>query len=117
MSGEIDVVAAGAGGATTQAEADTAGQASADALLSQVEAVRAARLADVTSTKNRDGTTTWNIFADASTVAADLPGGGTGYLELFEMLPPGLEIGVGDTVHWSANGAHTGPSRPTGQDP
>ena len=40
-------------------------------------------------------------------MAGDLPGGGTGYLELFEMLPPGLEIGVGDTVHWSATGAHT----------
>ena len=36
MSGEIDVVAAGAGGATTQADADAAGKASADSLLSQV---------------------------------------------------------------------------------
>jgi plastocyanin len=111
MSGEIDVVEAGAGGATTQAEADAAGKASSDFL------VRAKRLADVTSIKNSDGTTTWNIFADAGTVAGDLPGGGTGYLELFEMLPPGLEIGVGDTVHWSATGAHTISFAATGQDP
>jgi plastocyanin len=117
MSGEIDVVAAGAGGATTQADADAAGKASADSLLSQVEAVRAARLADVDSVKNSDGTTTWNIFADAGTVAGDLPGGGTGYLELFEMLPPGLEIGVGDTVHWAASGVHTVSFPATGQDP
>ena len=117
MSGEIDVVAAGAGGATTQADADAAGAASAESLLSQVESVRAARLASVDSVKNADGTTTWNIFADASTVATDLPGGGTGYLELFEMLPPGLEIGVGDTVHWSASGVHTVSFPATGQDP
>ncbi len=63
--------------------------ATAEALLSQVESVRAARLADVTTIKNADGTTTWNIFADASTVAGPLPGGGTGYLELYEMLPAG----------------------------
>src|SRR4029077_1382773 len=44
-------------------------------------------------------------------------GGGTGYLELFEMLPPGLEIGVGDTVHWSATGAHTVSFAAAGQDP
>ncbi len=117
MSGEVDVVDAGAGGATTQADADAAGKASADYLLSQVDSVRAARLADVDSVKNADGTTTWNIFADAGTVAGDLPGGGTGYLELFEMTPPGLEIGVGDTVHWSATGVHTVSFAATGQDP
>ncbi len=117
MSGEIDVVDTGAAGATTQAQADAAAAASSDALLSQEDAVRQARLADVDSVKNPDGTTTWNIFADASTVPADLPGGGTGYLELYEMLPPGLEIGVGDTVHWSAIGAHTVTFPATGQDP
>ncbi len=117
MSGEIDVVETGAGGATTQAEADAAAAASTDALLSQEDAVRQARLDDVESVKNPDGTTTWNIFADASTVPADLPGGGTGYLELYEMLPTGLEIGVGDTVHWSAIGAHTVTFPASGQDP
>ncbi len=117
MTGEIDVVAAGAGGATTQADADAAGAASAESLLSQVETVRAARLASVDSVKNPDGTTTWNIFADASTVPGDLPGGGIGYLQLYEMLPPGLEIGVGDTVHWSAIGVHTVSFAAAGQNP
>jgi len=117
MTGEIDVVAAGAGGATTQADAEAAGAASAESLLSQVETIRAARLASVDSVKNPDGTTTWNIFADASTVPTDLPGGGVGYLQLYEMLPPGLEIGVGDTVHWSAIGAHTISFAAAGQNP
>ncbi len=117
MTGEIDVLDDGATGATTQAEADAAGAQTADALLSQVDATRAARLASVETITNADGTTTWNIFADASTVATDMPGGGTGYLELYEMLPPGLEIGVGDTVHWSAIGAHTVTFPAAGQDP
>ncbi len=117
MSGEIDVVEAGAGGTTTQADADAAAKATSDFILAAVEPTRQARLGDVESLKNPDGTTTWNIFADASTVAGPLPGGGTGYLELFEMLPPGLEIGVGDTVHWSATGAHTVTFPATGQDP
>jgi plastocyanin len=116
MSGEVDVLAAGSTG-TTQAEADAAAAASADALLSQTESVRAARLADVEVLENSDGTKTWNIFADAYTVPTDMPGGGTGYLELYEMLPPGLEIGVGDTVHWQAAGAHTVTFPATGQDP
>jgi plastocyanin len=46
-----------------------------------------------------------------------MPGGGTGYLELYEMTPAGLAIGVGDTVHWAATGAHTVTFPATGQDP
>ena len=46
-----------------------------------------------------------------------LPGGGSGYLELFEMVPDRLAIGVGDTVHWSANGVHTVTFPAAGQDP
>ena len=116
MYGEVDVLEAGST-VTTQAEADAAGAATAEALLSQTDAVRAARLADVTIIDNADGTKTFNIFADASTVPVDMPGGGGGYLEVYEMLPTGLKIGIGDTVHWAANGAHTVTFPATGQDP
>lgn len=117
MTGEIDVVEEGAGGTTTQDQADAAAKQTSDALLALVEPTRQARLDSVETRKNPDGTTTWNIFADASTVAQDLPGGGTGYLELYEMLPQGLAIGVGDTVHWSATGVHTVTFPGPGQDP
>jgi plastocyanin len=55
MAGEVEVLEAGSAG-TTQAEADAAGAASAEALLSQTEAVRAARLASVEVLDNPDGT-------------------------------------------------------------
>ena len=117
MEGEVEVVEVGAGGVTTQADADAAATASTDALLGQAEAVRSARLADVESVKNADGTTTWNIFADAASVANVLPGGGTGYLQLYEMVPAALAVGVGDTVHWSALGTNNVAFPASGQDP
>ncbi len=118
MSGEIDVVEAGAGGATTQADADAAAAATSDALLARSSRTRQARLATSRRVKNagRDHDLE-HLRGRLDGRRADLPGGGTGYLELFEMLPPGLEIGVGDTVHWSANGAHTVTFPATGQDP
>ena len=64
-----------------------------------------------------DGTTTWNIFADAASVAGPVAGGGTGYLELFEIAPQTLVIAVGDTVHWTALGRHTVTFPALGQDP
>jgi plastocyanin len=107
MTGTVTVVAPGDAKPTTQDEADKAGAATRDKLLGQVDSVRADRVADVESHTASDGTTTWDVFADAATVAVDMPGGGTGYLELFEFLPSELQIQPGDTVHWSALGAHT----------
>jgi plastocyanin len=117
MTGEVTVLEAGEGSATTQAEADAAGAASAEALLGQAEALRESRTASVESITAADGRTTWNVFADASTVATALPGGGEGYLELLEFVPAELTIRPGDTVHWSARGVHTVTFPRTGQDP
>jgi plastocyanin len=115
MSGEVTVVDGGT--ATTQAEADAAATATSDALLGQVDAVRAARLAETTTTENADGTRTFNVFADAGTDPAPQPGGGTGYLELLEFTPAGLEIGAGDTVHWTVKNVHSITFVPDGVDP
>ncbi|MBX3031667.1 MAG: hypothetical protein KF809_16080 [Chloroflexi bacterium] len=117
MSGEVTVLAAGEGAATTQSEADAAGAASSEALLAQTETLREARTASVESITAADGTTTWRIFADAATVGTILPGGGEGYLELLEFVPAELAIQPGDTVHWSARGVHTVTFPRTGQAP
>ncbi len=117
MVGDVTVLAPGEGTATTQAEADAAGAASTEALLAQEGALREARSAAVESITAADGTTTWNIFADASTVGSPLPGGGDGYLELLEFVPAELAIAPGDTVHWSARGVHTVTFPATGEDP
>jgi plastocyanin len=102
---------------TTLDEADAAAQATLDELLGGADALRDARLADVESITAADGTTTWNVFADASTVATDLSGGGSGYLELLEFVPATLIIAPGDTVHWTSLGQHTVTFPALGQDP
>jgi plastocyanin len=116
MTGQVDVVESGT--ATTQEEADAAGQATRELLLGQVDAMRASRLAATSSTDDADGTTTWNVFTDGGTgEPAPMPGGGTGFLELLEFTPPTLEIGAGDTIHWSASAPHTVTFIPDGVDP
>jgi len=116
MIATVNVVEAGSAPVTTQADADAAAAASRDGLLAQADTLRAARLGNVESITASDGTTTWNVFADAQTVPNLLEGGGTGYLELYEYVPPTLTIAPGDTVHWSAVGVHT-VTFPAGQDP
>jgi plastocyanin len=116
MAGQVTVVESGT--ATTQAEADAAGQETSDLLLGQVDAMRADRLAATSSTDNADGTTTWNVFTDGGTTeAGPLPGGGTGFLELLEFTPPTIEIGAGDTIHWEASAPHSVTFIPDGVDP
>jgi plastocyanin len=115
MAGQVNVVESGT--ATTQAEADAAAQETSELLLGQVDQMRADRLAAVSSTENADGTTTWNVFADAATEPGPMPGGGTGFMELLEFTPPEVEIGAGDTVHWEVIEAHTVTFIPEGVDP
>lgn len=117
MVATVTVVDPGTAKVTSQADADAAAAASRDALLGQADTLREARAADVESFTASDGTTTWNVFADAATVATDLPGGGVGYLELFEFVPSTLSIAPGDTVHWSAVGVTSVTFPATGQDP
>lgn len=119
MAGTVKVVASGT--ATTQAQADAAGVQTTDAILGKVDATRQAALDSVTSTERADGTRLWGILASAGTEAEPMPGGGTGYLELLQYLPPSLDIGVGDTVEWSTDDVHTvtftGGADPTTLDP
>jgi plastocyanin len=117
MIATVTVVDPGTAAVTTQEDADAAAAASRDALLGQADALRESRLANVESFPSSGGTTTWNVFADAATVATDLAGGGVGYLELFEFVPPTLAIAPGDTVHWSAVGVTTVTFPAAGQDP
>jgi plastocyanin len=116
MAGTVNVVEAG-GDVTTQEEADAAGAATSEFLLGQVDSLREQRLASVSETANDDGTTTWNLYADAATEVGPLPGGGTGLLELLEFTPPAAEIGVGDTITWTASRTHTVTFVPEGTDP
>lgn len=115
MGGEVTVVEGGA--TTTQEEADAAIAATDEYLLSQVEPSREARLAATTSSANEDGSTTWNVFADAGTAVEPMPGGGTGYLELLEFTPAEIDIAAGDTVTWTADAIHTVTFLPEGTDP
>lgn len=64
-----------------------------------------------------DGTSTWNVFADALGDTGPMPGGGTGYLELLEILPDDVAIEAGDTVSWTAASLHTVTFVPDGTDP
>lgn len=116
MIATVTVVEPGAAPPTGQDQADAAAVASRDELLGMAEGLRESRAADVEPITASDGTTTWNVFADAATVPNQLKGGGTGYLELLEFVPPTLAIAPGDTVHWSAVGVHT-VTFPAGQDP
>lgn len=115
MAGQVTVVEEGA--TTTQAEADAAVVASSDALLGQVEPVHQERLDSASTTTNDDGTQTWNVFADASTAVAPMPGGGTGYLELLQFIPDAIRIEPGDTISWTAAQIHTVTFLPEGTDP
>ncbi|MFN8519801.1 MAG: hypothetical protein U0667_10530, partial [Chloroflexota bacterium] len=116
MIATVTVVDPGTATATTQQQADADAASTRDALLGQADGLRESRLADVESFSSSDGTTTWNVFADAAGVATDLPGGGVGYLELFEFVPATLSIAPGDTVHWSAVGVTSVTFPATGQD-
>jgi plastocyanin len=116
MSGTVNVVEEGVE-VTTQEQADAAAAETSEFLLGQVDTLRAERLESVTSTTNDDGSTTWNLFADAATEVGPLPGGGTGLLELLEFTPPTAEIAVGDTIHWTAARTHTVTFVPEGVDP
>lgn len=116
MSGEVEVLESGE--ATSQAEADAAGQLTSDLLLGQVDRLRAERLAAAGSIANDDGTVTWTVFTEAGLTATDpMPGGGTGYLELLEFTPAEMEISVGDSVRWVAESVHTVTFIPEGVDP
>jgi plastocyanin len=115
MAGEVEVVEDG--DVTTQEEADAAAALTRDLLLGLEEPVREERLAATATTENADGTTTWDIFADAGTPVEPMPGGGTGFIELLEFLPPELSIGAGDSVRWTAMRAHSVTFIPEGVDP
>jgi plastocyanin len=82
-----------------------------------VDGLTAATLAEVSETERADGTSLWNIFANAQQDPAPQPGGGTGFLELLRFLPPSLQIGAGDTVKWTAFAPHTVTFPAAGQDP
>lgn len=114
MAGQVTVVEEGP--TTTQDEADAAIAATDALLLGQVDSVREDRLASTSTTENEDGTTTWNIFADAGTEAGPMPGGGSGFLELTEFLPMQIEISAGDTISWTADRIHTVTFVPDGMD-
>ncbi len=115
MAGEVEVVESGE--TTSQSEADSASQATEDELLGQVDDMRADRLASVTEADNGDGTSTWNVFADALGEVTPMPGGGTGYLELLDFIPDDVSIEAGDTVSWTAASFHTVTFVPDGTDP
>ncbi len=115
MAGTVNV--AESGDVTTQEAADAAAAETSQFLLDQVDPLRADRLAATSETANDDGTTTWDLFVDAATDVGPLPGGGTGLLELLEFTPPTAEIGVGDTIHWTASRTHTVTFVPDGVDP
>jgi plastocyanin len=102
---------------TTPEQATAAAEATLEDLLGRAAALRESRAASVESITASDGTTVWNVFADAATVATTQPGGGTGYLELLEFVPGTLVIAPGDTVHWTSLGQHTVTFPALGQDP
>ena len=115
MSGQVTVVDEGA--TTTQAEADTAVEATSADLLAQVDPIHQERLDSVTTVDNSDGTQTWNVFADASTSPGPTAGGGSGYLELLQFTPDAIRIEPGDTISWTASQIHTVTFLPEGVDP
>ncbi|MDQ3554674.1 MAG: hypothetical protein M3395_09750 [Chloroflexota bacterium] len=115
MAGQVEVVESGE--TTSRSEADSASQATEDELLSRVDDMRTDRLASVSEVDNGDGSSTWNVFADALGPVGPMPGGGTGYLELLEFLPDDVAIEAGDTVSWTAASFHTVTFVPDGTDP
>jgi plastocyanin len=117
MTALVTVVDPGTEPVTTLEAADAAAQATLDDLLGRADALRGSAATSVEAITTSDGTTTWNIYADAVTVAGPVAGGGTGYLELLEFVPQTLVIAPGDTVHWTARGRHTVTFPALGQDP
>ncbi|HZP26749.1 MAG TPA: plastocyanin/azurin family copper-binding protein [Dehalococcoidia bacterium] len=114
MTGVVNVVASGS--ATTQAQADSAAASTSSLLLGQVSALRQSTLNSAVGVAQPDGTTRWDIWANGVNPPAAMPGGGTGYLELLEFIPPNLAIKAGDTVHWRATAPHTVTFLAPGQD-
>jgi plastocyanin len=115
MEGTITVVDAGT--TTTQAEADAAAAQTRDALLSQAASLQAEQASKISVEKRPDGTNLVKVFTDAKTDPAEMPGGGNGYLELLQFIPPTLTIGPGDTVQWTADSPHTVTFPAPGSDP
>lgn len=116
MAGTVTVVDEGED-TTTQDEADAAAQQTEDLILGQVDPLRAETLDSVTSETRSDGTKLWKIWTNAVNEPADMPGGGTGYLELLEFIPKDLDIREGDTVEWTSTTIHTVTFLEEGQDP
>lgn len=94
MAGSLTVVAAGAGGTTTAASADTdaAAQAAAD-VAAGMAAETAASTAAVKT--NANGTRTWILHAGTSDPA--------GHVAVLDMLPRKVTIRSGDAVVWRSN--------------
>ena len=118
MYGEVDVVEAGAGGATTQAEADAAGGRHGRGAAEPGGAVRAARLGGRRDHRERR----WHHDLEHLRGCLDrarrtCPAAAPATSSCTRCCRPASTIGVGDTVHWSANGAHTVTFPATGQDP
>lgn len=105
MAGKVNVVSTGT--VTTQAQADAAAAATSSLLQSQVAPLRQKTLDSAVGVPLTDGTTRWDIWANGLNPPANMPGGGTGYLELLEFIPPNLGIKAGDTVHWQATAPHS----------
>jgi plastocyanin len=117
MAGVVNVLEGGEGAPTSQDEADELAAATEELILGQVEPLRAATLAAVTSETLPDGTTRWNMATAGVNPPQDLPGGGTGYLEVMDFIPETLEISAGDTVHWTSPSPHTVSFLAEGQSP
>jgi len=116
MTGTVHVVAADQN-ADTQTTLDQKASQTSTAVLAQVDPLKAATTAQVTSQDRNDGTKLWKIFTNAINDPAAQPGGGTGYLELLQFIPPDLPIHQGDTVEWDARGVHSVTFIPAGQTP
>lgn len=106
MEGTVNVVGEGED-TTSQEEADAAAQETEDEILGAVDGLRQAALDAVETEERDDGTKLHKIFANTRQEVSEQPGGGTGYLELFEFIPPELDIKEGDTVQWEASTPHT----------
>jgi plastocyanin len=115
MAGKVNVVASGT--TTTQAEADAKAKSTQDAILAQVSPLTQSTEAKVKQTKRSNGTSLWDIYATALTDPGPQPGGGTGFLELLQFIPPSFQIDAGDTVRWNSPAPHTVTFPAAGQDP
>ncbi len=115
MAGEVTVD--DAEDRTTQAEADAAADETRVSILAEVPGIKAATAGRVTTTANADGTSRHNIFAAALGEVGPQPGGGSGYMEIYDFTPSPLNIRAGDTVHWQFPSPHTVTFTAPGQDP